>query len=296
MTKQDTFVSRVTKSDPSLVDRAVGDDGRGHATHAAIYTPKPMWRTQPILRNFVICAFFFALSVLLAEHPEFVDRALAVAINKFAMRYARVDLLSYWLAYPSFQGILIVSSIYYAWFACDDQRRAHLILGVTGAVVAGVLANVLQHVIVSSPKPLFDPILGLHAPAILDLFNTGGGPGLNLHTFPSPRATLYSGIAIAVLLVRPKFGVVVLACTAVPELARVFLGLHYPNDIVGSFLLAAAFVWFAQLPALHAVGSWAVNWSIRFPASFYFLFYVACFEISSTFEEMRLIAQHVFAR
>lgn len=298
MQEDDPSVPKETRPHTGTIDFAASEhDKRRRPIDAPDNTSNAVFRTATVLRNSAIFAALFVLSVEVASHPGLFDGALAVRINKIAMEFGWADVFSYWASYPTVQGILIVSLFIYGWFSVEsDRRRARLIIGIASAVIAGVFANSLQHIITSSPKPLFDPTLGLHAPSVLDLANLATGASVNLHTFPSPRATLFSGIAIAIFLVRRKFGLIVLLCTAVPEFARIFLGLHYPNDIVGSFLLSAAFVWFGQLPVFLPAGTWLVNWSIKSPASFYLLCYVACFEITNTFEELRLIAHYIFAR
>ena len=58
-------------------------------------------------------------------------------------------------------------------------------------------------------------------------------------SFPSGHATNTAGAATVVALAYPPWAVPVVVVAVVISLSRVYLGLHYPSDILGGFLLGA---------------------------------------------------------
>ncbi len=58
-------------------------------------------------------------------------------------------------------------------------------------------------------------------------------------TFPSDHTTVTAGIAFALLLARfKKLGLLVLAVAVLIGLSRVYVGVHYPLDIIGGLVTA----------------------------------------------------------
>ncbi|PJE96282.1 phosphatase PAP2 family protein [Streptomyces carminius] len=72
-------------------------------------------------------------------------------------------------------------------------------------------------------------------------------------SFPSNHATVAAAAAVAVVLVWRTAGRLVLPLAALTAFSRVFLGVHYPHDVVAGALLGAAVVplvaWAAVRPA-----------------------------------------------
>ena len=58
-------------------------------------------------------------------------------------------------------------------------------------------------------------------------------------SFPSIHATAAFAVATAVLFYNRTMGIVFLALAGLIALSRVFIGLHYPGDVVGGALLGA---------------------------------------------------------
>lgn len=59
-------------------------------------------------------------------------------------------------------------------------------------------------------------------------------------SFPSDHATAVGAIAVGLLLVRPRIGVVAAALALTMAFARVYVGAHYPADVAAGLLLGGA--------------------------------------------------------
>ncbi|QES42430.1 hypothetical protein DEJ49_16805 [Streptomyces venezuelae] len=64
--------------------------------------------------------------------------------------------------------------------------------------------------------------------------------GKNDYSFVSDHATLAMAIGAGLFVANRKFGIAGLALAAVEGFCRVFMGVHYPTDVVGGFALGTA--------------------------------------------------------
>jgi len=249
-------------------------------------------KSRPILLYVLYstgAGLLFAFLALLSRHPELVNRAIALRLNTVVDWSPRVGNILYKLTSPESEGIFVVASLWWCWFSPQSRpARELLVAGICAAVLAGVLAQVYTAFIVSSPKPLFDPVLQLHAPsAIGDIHDLRAEYSDHCNTFPSPRAALYLGMAFAVFLVSSRIGLVSFIFAAVPEGARIVLGLHYATDITGSFFLASALVLLGRTPMSIAGARLVLLVDRNIPAAFYSAAFVFSYELARAFEDVR---------
>jgi undecaprenyl-diphosphatase len=122
---------------------------------------------------------------------------------------------------------LVVASMAIYWFTTDHKGKRVLLEG--AAVVAlGLLVNQLITVFYFHPRPY---MLGLCKPLI---------PHAPETSFPSDHATLLFGAAFA-LLFRSGWqnkGALLLGIAVIGAWGRVYTGLHFPFDMLGSFAVA----------------------------------------------------------
>jgi membrane-associated phospholipid phosphatase len=248
------------------------------------------------LRNAIAFLLLLFGAAILALYPDWFNRPLAIAISSFGGDRQVSNALALGLAYPTLQGVVVVSLLWCCWFSSiKAELRARLAGGAFAAVFAGFVAHILNRILPTSPKPIFDPAIDLHVPSVVDKMNTLGATSfVGAHTFPSERATLFAGLAIAIFLVRPRLGLIALGCTMAPELSRIYLGLHNLNDIIGSLSLAAALVWIAQIEWGSELGFRLIRWETSSAATFYMCAFVASYQIADGFQALRELAALFF--
>ena len=237
----------------------------------------------------------FSGACALAFRPDWFDRPAARAINKLTTHGQFAGECAFTLSYPTVQAVIVVSLLWWCWFSgITASKRAQLLGGIAAAVVAGLIAHVLHEVIATSPRPIVDAPLGFQASKVLGdpeslkaMFQPGS------HRFPSERATMFAGLAIAILPVQRKIGLIALACTMLAEMARVYLGLHYLGDIVGSVSLAAAIVWLAQMSWVTNLSLYVVNRGAAAPATFYMCAFCVTYQLANSFLEIRELMAHL---
>lgn len=127
-------------------------------------------------------------------------------------------------------GLLLVW-VWWSGFRAQDARRT------AGAVLAGV-GTVTAYVISEGLKVMADeerPCRALKGvDAIVDC------PGPADWSFPSNHSTLAMGLAMGLVLVRPRLAAVALPLGVAGGVLRVLVGAHYPHDVIAGLLLGAS--------------------------------------------------------
>ena len=175
-----------------------------------------------------------------------LDQELLLKLNALAGTHASF----YELATNSlFRGFPIFGSLVALWFADDcGKRRSRMLAGLFGVCLATVLSVWLQFHVALHTRPLLDPALHLNTVDVPWSWDRKG-------SFPSDTATLFFGLATVVFLESRLAGwLCFLWVTLVIAMSRVAFGFHYPSDIVGSLILAAAFVFFFNRSPYPRIG------------------------------------------
>jgi len=244
-------------------------------------------RWSPV--NVIVFLALLIGTTILRFAPVYFDYPAARAINNIATGHELANELAAGVVYPTLEGVILLSLVWYCWFSgISSDLQARLMRGVIAAVVAGLVAGLWQHVLPSTPKPIFDTTLHIQAPGVLgdiDVLRATSSP--SSPSFPSQRGTMFAGMAIAVFMVRRWVGLLALGWTVEVEGCRVYLGLHYPTDIIGSFCLAAAIVWLAEADGGLGLGTRFVRWERASASTFYMCAFFASYHIATAFQDLR---------
>jgi undecaprenyl-diphosphatase len=190
-----------------------------------------------------------------------------------------------------FKGLFPLSMLCAIWFKPGDslqQRREMVIATLIAALVAFLLGRLLAQALPFRVRPIHNPELHLAFPVAGDaekLLRTWS-------SFPSDHAAIWMAMAVGIFLTWRWLGMlVIIQCVLFVCLPRVFLGLHYPTDVIGGSVIGAVTAWFFTLDRLRERFAPAI---IRFmekqPAVGYTLAFLFFFELATMFEEPRQIA------
>src|SRR5262249_19678350 len=132
-----------------------------------------------------------------------------------------------------FKGVFAFSVLWGAWFARsrddDGTARRDVVLTLLAAAIAAPLSRVLQMVLPFRARPTVNSTLNFSAPVAID-------PG-ELHrwgSFPSDHTAIFFAIAVGMWFSFRKLAWLLLAWSIlVISLPRLYLGLHYPSDVLG---------------------------------------------------------------
>jgi membrane-associated phospholipid phosphatase len=253
--------------------------------------------TKPALWNGAnLRAPLAALSILLASIACIVffsaqfDRPITSLINRGARLSGLVDLAFLLFAGSKalFSGVILLGMVWYAWFdlAVGIQMRAQLLVGTLVAYGAGVVSRVLQLALPTHPRPLHDPLLAFSPP-------TGVNPQTLNHwnSFPSDHAAVFFGLAYAIYRVDRKVGAIAFAFAGLLGFARVYLGYHYPTDVIGGGALGVFCVALCVQSPLRGLGERMTLYACRKPAVFYMLAFIVSYGIATLFDDAREAAE-----
>ncbi len=100
-------------------------------------------------------------------------------------------------------------------------------MGTTAAVLAGLLSRLLQLALPFHLRPLYAANLHLTWP-----IGVGSDPS-HWNCFPSDHAALFFAFATLIWINDRRLGVFALFWAAIMSATRIYLGYHYPTDVIG---------------------------------------------------------------
>jgi len=208
-----------------------------------------------------------------------------VAFDQLVRDVADSDLL---------KGGLFMAYFWWMWLRTDDRveaRRQRVLVWIAGALLAVVISRIAQRVLPFHPRPLHagDPFFVLPYgvdPATLSRWNS----------LPSDHAALFFALALAVWYESKPLGLFAMIWTVIVIcIPRIYLGFHYPSDILagialGAVIMAAAHHWLGRttLPAR------VLRWEARHHGAFYAIAFLTTYEITILFYDLRQLAGDSF--
>lgn len=187
-----------------------------------------------------------------------------------------------------FHGVLFVALLWYIWFKDQQQEsRIRLFMGGMAAVLAGFLSRLLQLCLPFHLRPLYNADLNLTPPI-------GVGSDLNhWNSFPSDHASLFFALATLIWINDRRLGTLALFWAAIVSSMRVYLGYHYPTDILGGAALGICLVIVSQrLPLSRGIFR-ILEWERYAPSSFYAVAFIASYQAGTLFNDARAIGHLV---
>jgi undecaprenyl-diphosphatase len=207
-----------------------------------------------------------------ANHSEAFDKAVGAVSGSYVLK-----------------GGVYMAAVWWAWFSGapgEDQarRRTYMVSTILAAIVALGIARVLGTVLPFRGRPLFADGLDFVPPRSA---NTADFEDWS--SFPSDHAALFFSLAAGLWYVRRSLGLLAGAYAAVVIcLPRLYLGVHYPTDLIAGAAIGIAVTWIAvRRPIRRAVGLPALAWLYRAPAWFYAFLFLVTFQTATLFADVR---------
>ncbi|MGA8727829.1 MAG: phosphatase PAP2 family protein [Terracidiphilus sp.] len=187
-----------------------------------------------------------------------------------------------------FNSVVIVSII---WFLLFDRNRPNrlgkdfdLLLGSAFfSLFATLAARGLALSLPFRARPIADTSIQFRVPADIYL------PVMKWSAFPSDHATLFFGLAAGIFLVSRRMGWLAIGWVSlVICLPLMYMGIHWPSDILAGAVLGVSCTQFARIPAIRAYIRQSVPlWHQNHPQVFYAVLFVWSYETASLFDDVR---------
>jgi len=226
-----------------------------------------------------------------------LDGAILLWVNGFAHR-------SYWfdhivvslIGQEVLQGSFFFLALWWLWFRNSEQPlddRIDVIKIVATVFLTALVARVLQVGLPGRLRPINDPSLGFVLP-----YTQWPGALEHWSSFPSDHAVVYFALATAIWARHRLAGAIAFTWfTVFSLLPRIYVGLHYPGDILVGSLIGIAMMRAADaIPVPRSIVSIierASVWAKQYPTPFYLLAAMGAFEFMSMCDDVRVISRGV---
>jgi len=189
------------------------------------------------------------------------------------------------------KGGVLMTLLWYLWFSDKDYNsntREKIITTIVACMVAIIAARALALQLPFRARPFLNT--NLH-------FDTHLNIGIDTwSSFPSDHAVMFFSLATGIFLISRKIGILAYTYVfLVISFPRIYLGLHYPTDVLAGALIGVLIAWLISLPKIsQPLTSRIVDFSIKYPGIFYALFFLLSLQIASLFDDSRQIASYLF--
>ena len=192
-----------------------------------------------------------------------------------------------------FKGGVLAAMIWWAWFTCEpppSKDRERIISTLLGSVMAVLLARGLALILPFRLRPLHDDSLHFLLPYGRKVTVLEGWS-----SFPSDHAVLFFTLSTGLLFISKKAGVFALVYTAVVIcFPRVYLGLHYPTDIICGAVIGVSIGWLGNSSRIAgSIPKQIPRWAETKPGIFYAIFFLLTYQIAELFYSSRTIVKAV---
>lgn len=221
-------------------------------------------------------------------------------MNQFASDSAHFNkLISYVSGATLFKGLPMMAMMWYFWFknaSGKTDSRQTILAALLGCFIALVLARILNNVVPFHPRPFANPALSLHP--LVGLIEPEEQNLYHWNSFPSDHAALFFGLATGIFVISRSLGAFVFLYVLIfIALPRIYLGIHYPMDILGGALLGIGSVGLcAHHRVIRSFGEPCMRLLERYPAAFQTSLFIVTFELGRMFEDFRPLIKALINR
>ncbi len=225
------------------------------------------------------------------------DAGILHFLNQFAQRSWLFDKTAIFASTDPFvTGGVALAFFWWAWFRKrSDQLRDRqiLICGFVTAFVALLLARTLASTLPFRARPYLNMDLQFRPPLGTSEYYSDL---LHWSSFPSDHAVLYFSLATSIFLISKRAGLLAYAhALIVVCLPLVYLGEHYPSDILAGALLGIGIGRLSAIAPLYKIlARRPLQLLALSPECFYPLMFLCSFLFATNFNSVRKITFYAF--
>ena len=219
-----------------------------------------------------------------------VDLYLLNFFNNFAHRSNVFDAAVSFLADQALlKGGILTAVLWLAWFRPNPSQKLcrELVISTLAATITSlVLAKVIRSLLPFRLRPIHDLAAGFILP-----YHVSSETLWNWSSFPSETAAMVFALSGGLLMIWGRWGwLAILYSLVVICIPRIYLGYHYPSDIVAGALIGLLIALIMSRDEIRiSLSRRLLIWSERYPGPFYGAFFLLTCEVAAVFENARQI-------
>lgn len=217
------------------------------------------------------------------------DLHIMLFLNQFVNHSRVFDWLITRVYSTNLNGCIVLAIACVALF---DQRtpnqlceRSELLIG--AILLSGPATLVARGLAISLPfrlRPLWTPALHFQLPS--------GGENsvlMNWSSFPSDHATLFLALATGIFFVSRRLGLIAyLWVIATINFPALYLGVHWPTDVIAGAGVGVGFVFLAKVPQIRGrIAQITTRLHHQHPGVFFAVLFVWSYEVANLFDDGR---------
>jgi undecaprenyl-diphosphatase len=216
------------------------------------------------------------------------DSNIVSFFNDFALHWKSFDEFMVFITdSPLVKGGLFMACLWSLWFrreADGPSRRdfviATVLTGIAAVLVARLLAGTL---------PFRDRPIAATAQHFVQPYSANERDLESWSSFPSDHAVLFFALAMGLYRAYGPFGIAGFLWAAIVVcIPRVYLGIHWPTDIIAGAAIGIALGWIGTARVVrNTIRERVLPWSETYPSAFYAAMFLVMFEVMNIFEDGR---------
>jgi undecaprenyl-diphosphatase len=223
------------------------------------------------------------------------DSGIIDFLNRFSQRSHVFDTsVAFLEGHDLLKGGVFMALLWWAWFRMERgdaaDRRSYLIAALVTGVVAVLAARLLAHSLPFRERPVYAD--GFH---FVPPYGSGTVDLEDWSAFPSDHAVLFFALATGLWFSSRRLGAVAfLYATFGICLPRLYLGEHWPTDILAGAAIGVGLGWLGARERVRSLVSRpATLWLEREPGSFYAAFFLLTYQTATLFGDTRNVVHFV---
>lgn len=219
------------------------------------------------------------LNQFVGQHPSFDGAVVSLSNNGFL------------------RGGVLAGLCCWAWFQHGEGEnknraaRETIISGMLTCLASIVLTRLVIMMLPFRVRPLCDPANGLHFPAATTDWE-------HWSAFPSDHAIMFFALTTCLFFVSRAMGWIALLDTVfLVCLPRLYLGIHYPTDLLAGAAIGVGMGCLAQKPAIKGfLAKGALRWQEKYPGPFYAAAFLFLYQLTVIFWDVRSLVLPLIRR